>query len=26
MSMIHLLEDIFGDDVPWDCKAILAWD
>jgi len=22
--MIHLLEDIFGDCVPWDCKAMLA--
>jgi len=24
-SMIHLLEDIFGDDVPWDCKSMLAY-
>jgi len=24
-SMIHLSEYIFGDDVPWDCKAMLAY-
>jgi len=25
-SMIYLPEDLFGDDVPWDCKAMLAYD
>jgi len=22
--MVHLSEDISGDDVPWDCKAMLV--
>lgn len=25
-SMIHLLENIFGDDLFWDCKAMFACD